>query len=163
MTQAVDTKTKFYSSKIRAKRNSRILAIQCIYAYETWLHHLDSIDINQLIIDVASINNFDLLNSTKKDPIDKKYLINMIKGAIASLKELDHNASLYLAHDWKVERLPKLVKNVIRLGIYELINTKDLDKLIIINEYLDIAKLFNHEGEVGFINTVLDKVSKENL
>ncbi len=162
MIQEAATKTKFYSPKIRAKINSRILAVQCIYAYETWLYHSESVDINQLVIDVVSINNLDLLNLKTNDPIDKKYLLKMIRGVVADLSALDQKASLYIAHNWKIERLPKLVKNIIRLGIYELINTKEVNKSIIIDEYLEIAKLFKHEGEVGFINTVLDKFAKDN-
>jgi N utilization substance protein B len=149
-------KTKFYSPKIKAKRYARTLAVQALYTYETYDYNIDP---SELLIDILAVNDYNLPSPEEKKPIDTKYLMQLVKGAINNLPNLDQKAGTYLAEGWKVERLPKLVRNILRIAIHELLTNTTLKPSMIINDYLEIAKLFMHEGEIGFINSVLDKVA----
>lgn len=163
MIVAVDTKIKTYSPKIKAKRNSRAFAIQSLYAYDIWQNYGLN-DSSQLIIDILDVNKVDVLNELEITPaqqFNKSYFVKIVKGTIKDLNLIDDKVALYISKDWKIERLPKLIKAILRVAIYELINTTEIGKVIIIDEYLEIAKLFNHDGEVGFINSVLDNFIKE--
>lgn len=61
---------------------------------------------------------------------------------------------------WKITRMPKVDRNILRLGITELKFIADIPKSVTINEYLEIAKKYGTEDSSGFINGVLDKFEK---
>jgi N utilization substance protein B len=93
--------------------------------------------------------------------VDQKYVANIVMGIDSTKTILEEKLQKYLSEEWKFSRLGKVVQALLLSACYEIIFTKDLPAPIIINEYLEIAKLLNHEGEVGFINNVLDSIVKE--
>ena len=68
---------------------------------------------------------------------------------------------LFLGKKWRLERLPKLVLAILRVGIGEILidNQKGIPNII--NDYLQITKSLNHFQELGFINSILDKVAHD--
>ncbi len=91
--------------------------------------------------------------------IDISEIKTLISGILEKSSIIDARIQGHLAEDWKFERLGMIIKVILRLASFELIFYRNIDKPLIINEYLDIAKSFNHAGEVGFLNSVMDKVS----
>lgn len=61
---------------------------------------------------------------------------------------------------WKLSRMPSVDRNLLRLGMTELIYITDIPKSVTINEYLEIAKRYGTEDSSGFINGILDKFEK---
>lgn len=61
------------------------------------------------------------------------------------------------AHKWRTERMPSVDKNILRMAIYEYrYGKRDIDKALVINEALDLAKCYSAEESYKFINGVLD-------
>ena len=56
------------------------------------------------------------------------------------------------------ERLDLITKAILIVGTSEIINNQSLNKKIIINEYVNIAKSFLNKPEVSLINAILDKI-----
>jgi N utilization substance protein B len=147
--------TKLFSKKFRKKRNSRILAIQCIYAMS--INPEDSL--NQLL---HSFLNLEINDDEKEKQgrIDEAFLIKLATGTNKNLELLDTTLSQYIAKEWRFERLGKVIQAILRVGAFEILNYPEAIVPVVINEYLEIARIFNHPGEVGFINSVLDSVAK---
>jgi len=145
--------TRLYSEKIKSKRLARIFAVQALYSFEAGCGP----DVNVLILDVIELNT----SIKKSKALNTRFLSTLVKGTIASIEALDQKLSLYLAEDWELHRIPQLVKNILRVALFELTHSNDLPSAVIINEYLEIAKFFIHEEDVGFMNGVLDSISKE--
>lgn len=61
---------------------------------------------------------------------------------------------------WKLSRMPSVDRNLLRLGMTELIYIADIPKSVTINEYLEIAKRYGTEDSSSFINGILDKFEK---
>lgn len=61
---------------------------------------------------------------------------------------------------WKLSRMPLIDRNILRLGITELLNFSEIPKSVTINEYLEIAKKYGTEDSSGFVNGILDKIAK---
>jgi len=99
-------------------------------------------------------------NVPDSNPIDQRYAATIMMGATSHMVELEQKIQLYLTEDWRFLRLGKVIQAILLIAAYEIMFTKDLSPSIIINEYLEVAKLLNHEGEVGFINSVLDNIAK---
>jgi len=84
----------------------------------------------------------------------------LVQGIYGSLDEIDGILTRY-AENWKIHRMAVVDRNLLRLGIYELMHSKDTPFPIIINEALEIVKEFSdHEG-TQFVNGILDAASRE--
>ncbi len=147
---------QIFSSKILGKRAARIIAVQCLYSIESDVASHKSTD--EKLNDIISVYENELSDS-KLSKADQSYLIQLVRFAVDNSSKLEDKISTYLAKDWRIGRLPKVVAAILRCAAAELFLDKALDHRIVINEYLEIAKLFSHEGETGFINSVLDKIA----
>lgn len=154
----VKNTTKSYSTTIIKKRSARVLAVQCVYSVTTVpLEDTKTIDDRILgIIDLYS----DELSTSKLSRANQTFLIKLVREVFDKKTELESIISQHLSSEWRFERLAKVIQSVLLVGACELFLDKELDKEIIINEYLEIAKIFSHDGEVGFLNHVLDQLAK---
>lgn len=59
--------------------------------------------------------------------------------------------------NWDLNRINLVDRNILRLGVLELI-LKTADRAVVINEYIEIAKLWGTEKSGGFVNGVLDSI-----
>ena len=71
-------------------------------------------------------------------------------------KEIDELADKYLV-DWKIERLNKVDKAILSIGIYELVFT-DIPSIVAINEAVELSKKYSDEAVTKMINGVLDNI-----
>ena len=65
------------------------------------------------------------------------------------------------AKGWKVERLSKISRSILRLGVYELVYAKDIPHTVTINEAIELAKTYDDPKARSFINGVLNAVKDE--
>lgn len=75
-----------------------------------------------------------------------------------NLSVFDELISEYLHEEWKIERLPSVSRSVLRCAIYELYHEPTVPTLVVINEYIEVAKGFLDKKDVGFIHSVLDNL-----
>lgn len=85
---------------------------------------------------------------------------DIVQGVEARRAEIDGLIEENLASDWTMARLDKPLRQILRAGTYELLARADIPVGSIINEYLDVADAFYDRKEKGFVNGVLDAVSK---
>ncbi len=60
-----------------------------------------------------------------------------------------------LAPEWPIDQMAKIDKNVLRIALYELRITRDVPPAAIIDEAVELAKLFGSEAAPKFVNGVL--------
>lgn len=65
------------------------------------------------------------------------------------------------AEHWRMERMPAVDRNLLRLGVAEFLGFPKTPRAIVINEALDIAHRYSSPESIQFINGVLDSVGKE--
>ena len=94
----------------------------------------------------------------KKDPDQVRYAYQLIDGVTLHKKEIDAQIEAVL-ENWKFSRLAETDKNVLRIGVFELMNSKE-PVAILINEAIEIAKEYGDKKSGGFVNGVLDKIRK---
>jgi N utilization substance protein B len=85
---------------------------------------------------------------------------DLFRGVVQAAAQIDGVIRKH-ADNWRMERMAAVDRNILRLGIYELIHRKDTPAAVIINEALEVAAKFSGEESVQFINGVLDSVRKE--
>ena len=85
----------------------------------------------------------------------------LIKKFLLHEKEVDELLKKISAH-WAPERMAVIDKNIIRLGICELLFNSTTPPKVVINEAVEIAKKFGTEESPDFINGILDKILKDS-
>ncbi len=83
----------------------------------------------------------------------------LIRGVLDHLEELDRiveSASL----NWRLPRMARVDRNVLRLGTYELRFRPEVPVKVCLNEAIEIARKYGAEDSGAFINGILDRVAR---
>ncbi len=88
---------------------------------------------------------------------DNGFALNLIKGVILNLEEIDQQIIKY-ATDWPLDQITTVDRNVLRIGVFELLIDKDIPEKVAINEAIEIAKNFGGEASGRFVNGVLGAI-----
>ena len=93
---------------------------------------------------------------------DKSFTWQLVTGVVANLKEIDEIIAK-AAPQWPLEQISIIDRNVLRIGIYELLygDKAAVPPKVAINEAIELAKAFGGENSGKFINGVLGTVYKE--
>ena len=94
-----------------------------------------------------------------EQPGRDEFMEELARGASEMAPDIDHRIAAKSAH-WKLERMPVVDRNILRLGIYEM-SRRETPAAVVIDEALELARQFSGEESVAFINGVLDAVHKE--
>ena len=94
-------------------------------------------------------------------PERDEFLEQLVRGTVEKSGEIDALISGHAEH-WRIERMPAVDRNILRLAIYELRNT-GTPPAVAIDEALELARRFSTEESVQFVNGVLDAVNKEGF
>jgi len=88
--------------------------------------------------------------------IENDFVNNLVNGVITNQNIISDLANKYLV-DWDIDRLSKVDKAIISLGIYELKYT-DTPSVVSINEAIELSKKYSDEKVTKMINATLDKI-----
>lgn len=93
---------------------------------------------------------------------DISFIEDLMKGIISKQKELD-DIIAKAAPDWPLDKISPVDRNVLRLGLYELLfsDRSEVPAKVAINESIELAKTFGGETSGRFVNGVLGAVYKE--
>lgn len=147
---------KFYSKRVQKLRAARVVAVQCIYSIE-----FEEVGktVDQRILDLLELYTANDENKQLSEA-NVAHMTKLIREVANNKARLISSIEPNLLENWRFERLGKVIQSILLVGACEMFLMQDTDARIIINEYIEIAKLFKHEGEAGFINSVLHKLSE---
>ena len=93
---------------------------------------------------------------------EKEFSASLSNGVCSNLQAIDQLISR-TSTNWRIDRMPTIDRNILRLGIYEIVFREDIPIGASINEAIELAKLFCANGRQShqFINGVLDRVAKD--
>jgi N utilization substance protein B len=92
-------------------------------------------------------------------PRPDAFALELLRGVSAEIAAIDELIVRHAAH-WRLERMPAVDRNVIRLAVYEMLRT-ETPAPIVIDEAIELARRFAGEESVQFVNGVLDAVRRE--
>ena len=88
----------------------------------------------------------------------REFTRELIAGVSAHKRKIDELISTY-AQGWDMDRLPAVDRNILRLGIYEIVWSEDLPEGVAIDEALNLAKELSTDDSAGYIHGVLGRIS----
>lgn len=85
----------------------------------------------------------------------------LVGGTLEHLEEIDTLITSQ-ADNWRLERMPAVDRNILRLATYEFLYEADVPKLVVIDEAIELAKRFGSESSSSFVNGLLDGLLKKH-
>jgi transcription antitermination protein NusB len=98
--------------------------------------------------------NFD----TETDPQGRPYADELVRGVAASRETLDRHIA-EASTNWRIERMTRVDRNVLRLGAWELLHRPDVPFAVILDEAVELAKAFGSDESSAFVNGVLNRLA----
>ncbi len=93
---------------------------------------------------------------------DKSFVWSLVLGVVSNISEIDKIIGK-AAPEWPIEQITIIDRNVLRIGLYELVygDSKEVPPKVAINEAIELAKNFGGKNSGSFINGVLGTIYKE--
>jgi len=93
------------------------------------------------------------------DPLPD-FALALVRGVNRHADELDAVITDH-ARDWKLSRMPVIDRNLLRMGLYELLHDPDVPPAVAINEAVELAKELSTDDSGRFVNGILARVADE--
>ena len=138
---------------MKVRRNARLAAVQVIFQY----YFLKS-DIKKIIREFSKLN--DECFRKKFNNCDKKLFEKIVLGVCDNQKKIKSLIEDNLSKSWTYERVDPTMRSIVSLGVFELSFCTNTPHSVIIDEYVSIAGLFFNKTNTGFVNGILDNISK---
>ncbi len=92
---------------------------------------------------------------------DDKLFIAIVDGVTNDMAELDGAIAAHLTEGWTLDRLDRIVRQILRAGAFELTSRDDIPPKVVISEYVEVAKAFFDRPEAAFVNGLLDALARQ--
>jgi len=97
----------------------------------------------------------------EEDPGDQRdYIESVFDGIVAKRDDLDQMIGGRTV-GWRFERLALLDRNILRIGVYELLYRDDVPAEVAMDEAVELAKRYGTEQAASFINGILDRIWRD--
>lgn len=98
--------------------------------------------------------------SFEAEPEGKSYADDLVRGVASERGKIDA-AITAACENWRLERMTRLDRNLLRLGAFELLERRDVPSPVILDEAVELAKSFGTAESSAFVNGVLARVARD--
>lgn len=139
------------------RRAARFAAVQALYQIE-----LGGNDPQKV---VAEFNEHRLsqilepLGEAKSPAVDRELFRRVVVGTAGAIAELDPVIASRLTAGWSLDRCGYMLRACLRAAAFELAHCTDIPVSVVINEYIDLARLFLPGNEASLVHAVLDQIA----
>ena len=138
------------------RQAARLAAVQALYQWQEGEHAPA-----EIIEQFLNVRTGEAGEGGMRRDADRPLFKDVVEGTVAHKDELEQTVSSALAKDWTWGRIDRLVRAILLAGAYELVHRRDVPPKVAINEYVEIAHAFYDQGEPTFVNSVLDRVARQ--
>jgi transcription antitermination factor NusB len=97
------------------------------------------------------------IETATMDPEVRQYARRLATGVISASSDLDEKI-VAVARNWKLNRIAPVDRCILRLALFEMLETDEVPPKVAINEAIELAKEFSTEQSGAFVNGILDRV-----
>jgi len=139
------------------RRAGRIIALQSLYQIEIADRTMKEIE--------EFVKDYPLLNISPEEKKEefleksKEFSVELVRTVMDNKAQIDAIIPQYLKN-WSFDRILTIDRNILRIGVAELLFRDDIPYKVTINEAIELAKRFGDEKSGGFVNGVLDNIVK---
>lgn len=158
------------------RRMAREMAVQMLYQSDLGgsplPHIFNTFDLTEYLArDTASEEKKRALPTTddKEDFTQRKrrvseafeYAQMLVRGTVDNQERID-GLIRGQADNWRLERMPPVDRNILRLAVFEMLHERETPKLVVLDEAIELAKKFGSEQSGRFVNGLLDGLLKQH-
>jgi N utilization substance protein B len=133
-------------SFIKDRRTARILAFQALFSYGFEEHPVEQLLTFSWVDGEITVEAL-------------QYAASLVSGTMRHIVDIDKRIRDHL-RNWDFSRISYVDKAVLRFSIYSLLHENDVPVKVVINEAVEIVKLFGGEDSYKFVNGLLDAVKR---
>ena len=126
---------------VSTRRDTRILSLQILCEVDTVNH-----DVEIVLSQIRQNNEM----SSKDD----QFVCKLVNNVLENLQQLDNMIITY-ASSWPINQMPVVDRNLLRMAIGEIEWVTSTPNKVVVNEAVEIAKIFGSERSPSFVNGVL--------
>ena len=93
-------------------------------------------------------------------PEVRAFADHLVRGTLEHAQEIDRLIAA-CANNWDIARMAVVDRNILRMGVYELLHADDAPPKVCLNEAVELAKRFGDEESSRFVNGILDTIHKQ--
>ena len=141
----ITQKSEILTNRLKRNRSkSRSLALQTLFEIDLAKHHMDDV-LGHLMVE------------SDLDKNHPDFTREIVHGVIEKQKQID-NLIAQCATERQVGDLSSLDRSVLRMGIFELIDFPQTPPKVVVNEAVELAKIYGSDNSYKFVNGVLGSV-----
>ena len=91
----------------------------------------------------------------------KKFIKDVVSGTLERSEIIEETINKNLANDIDLTKTDKLLKIILFAAIFELMFKHNIPTKVVISEYLSASEYFLEKIQIGYLNAILDKISKQ--
>ena len=135
---------------------ARLAAVQALYQME-----LSGTGVLEIVSEYENFRLGQELDGDQYLRADPSWFRSIVSGVVRDQRKLDPLIADSLIEGWPLSRLDATIRAILRAGVFELIERKDVPVAVIVTEYVEIANAFFNEDEPKLVNAVLDSVARK--
>ncbi len=139
----------------RRRQLARLSAVQALYQMEL------ADQKSKLVVREFNDHWFENAEGSGEVTADKDYFELIVLGVVAEQDIVDTAISSKLNEKWKLHRLDITLRAIMRCAAYEILRMFDVPGVVIVDQYVSIARDFYEGNEPNFVNAALDKLARE--
>ncbi|MBI5048712.1 MAG: transcription antitermination factor NusB [Deltaproteobacteria bacterium] len=129
-----------------SRRKTRMIALETLYQLD-----IAEGDIDDIITAQAETRKL------KEDA--KDFILKLVNGVWKHRDEIDRLIEAN-ADNWAIDRITVIDKSILRLASFELLYCNDIPFKVVIDEAIELGKIYGTEDSPAFINGMLDKMAR---
>ena len=86
------------------------------------------------------------------------YTAELVRGVVEHQARIDEVLVQYVAEGWTLARMPAVDRNVLRIGVYEVLYADDVPDAVAVSEAMTLVRDLSTDESPGFVNGVLGSV-----
>ena len=129
------------------RRRSREVALQMLFQFEAAELRPQEV--------VATYRD-----SFGEGPLPDEFSISLFGSVTDNMAKIDEVITNASEH-WRLERMSRVDRNILRLGVYEITFCEDVPTRVAINEAVELAKRYGTAESPSYVNGILDRVARD--
>jgi N utilization substance protein B len=135
---------------------ARLAAVQALYQME-----LSGTGVLEIVSEYENYRLGQEIDGDQYLKADASWFRSIVAGVVKDQRALDPIIADSLIEGWPLSRLDATIRAILRAGVFEIIERKDVPTAVIVTEYVEIAHAFFEEDEPKLVNAVLDAVARK--
>lgn len=108
--------------------------------------------------DIRSASAIELVGTREESELSERdYVMELLVGVETNKVKIDELITTY-AQGWDMDRMPAIDRNILRIALFEILFTDDLDDQIAASEAVEIATELSTDDSAKYINGVLGRI-----